>query len=433
MKIKSTIFVLTLLVLFNIDSFAQDNQQKRNETPFNANIKFSGFVKYDAFYDTRINEEALEGLVSLYPKAKLADSEGNDLNTKGTFNMLAIATRLKTEISGPDAFGAKTTGYFEFDFTGRSNTAALRFREGWIKMKWENTILLVGRHWHPLFVDDVFPSALSMNTGAPFQVFNRSAQISLKQKMGNFIVHAALISQSDYTSSGPDGKSANYIKWAQIPNLHLQLQYKSENMVAGVAGDYKMIQPRLYTTSLIAGNKNTFQTSDKIGSYCFMAYAKFESGKISMKCKSMYGQNLSEHLMLGGYAVSAIDDATGKETYTPSNNIFAWVNVMYGNKFKVGIFGGYSKNLGFSDNVIAKKIDGNGRTVENIYGMGNNLAYAYRVSPALIYKTGSLQFSLEMEYTVATYGTNDLLDKGKVKDSQEYSNSRLIYTMYFFF
>ena len=62
-----------------------------------------------------------------------------------------------------------------------------------------------------------------------------------------------------------------------------------------------------------------------------MAFARYKKGLFKIKTKTIYGQNLTDHLLTGGYAVSKVDTLTGHEYYTPSNNILSYINIEYGN------------------------------------------------------------------------------------------------------
>ena len=84
-------------------------------------IKFSGFIKSDYFYDTRQNVSIRECHFLLYPSPVCKDSVGKDTNDVKNFNILSIQSRLTGKITGPDAFGAKTSGVIEADFFGNSN------------------------------------------------------------------------------------------------------------------------------------------------------------------------------------------------------------------------------------------------------------------------------------------------------------------------
>ncbi len=53
--------------------------------------------------------------------------------------------------------------------------------------------------------------------------------------------------------------------------------------------------------------------------------------------------------MLGGFGIKSIDNRTGEQKYTPIRVSSSWLNVVYGQKWKPGIFLGYVKNMGTSD------------------------------------------------------------------------------------
>jgi hypothetical protein len=83
-----------------------------------------------------------------------------------------------------------------------------------------------------------------------------------------------------------------------------------------------------------------------------------------------------------------------------------------------GIFIGYAKNLGASDNVVN---DGN-----KIYARGADIAQLYRITPNLTYKNKSLTLIAEVEHTIAAYGTIDLTQKAKVINTTNVSNTRAL-------
>ena len=126
-------------------------------------IKFSGFVKNDFFFDSRQTVTAREGHFMLWPSAESLDFNSDDINAKANLNFLAIQSRLSGKISGPDAFGAKTSGLIEGDFFAQANDNInlFRMRHALIKLNWENTELLTGQYWNPLFVTVCFPGTVS--------------------------------------------------------------------------------------------------------------------------------------------------------------------------------------------------------------------------------------------------------------------------------
>src|SRR5690606_5337826 len=146
-----------------------------------------------------------------------------------------------------------------------------------------------------------------------------------------------------------------------------------------------------------------FKTTERLNTWAAIAYMKFSNEKFELKAKSMFGQNVSESLPPGGYAVASVDQDTGYETYTPLNHMYNWFNVTYGSEWKVGFFAGYLKNLGASD-----------ATVGPFYGMATDIDRIYKLSPQIIYTYESFMLGLELSMTTATYGTIDVSDKGKV-------------------
>ncbi|MEZ5149406.1 MAG: hypothetical protein R2759_20645 [Bacteroidales bacterium] len=146
----------------------------------------------------------------MYPAAESPDINGDDINASPKFNILSIQTRLKGAITGPDAFGAKTSGLIEGAFFGNIGTDinGFRLRHAFVKLTWTNTELLVGQYWHPMFVTSCFPGTVSFNTGAPFQPFARNPQIRLKQSFGDLNLIITAMEQVDFVDGGPDVKTA---------------------------------------------------------------------------------------------------------------------------------------------------------------------------------------------------------------------------------
>ena len=234
---------------------AQENSQM--------GIKFSGFVKTDAYWDTRQVEAAREGHYLLFPMGENLDAEDKDINAKPNFNMLAIQTRLKGTITGPEAFGAKTGGLIEAAFfgTNEGDVNGFRLRHAFLTLVWQKSSVLIGQFWHPMFVTSVFPGTVSFNTGAPFQPFSRNPQIRWMYNSGNARIIAAAMAQRDFASAGPQGTGSMYLRNSATPNLHLQFQWDTPDMILGVGGDWKTLTPRLSTVGANGPHKTTDRKS----------------------------------------------------------------------------------------------------------------------------------------------------------------------------
>jgi len=411
-------FSLLLLFLFIVRAlYAQTDAQK----PLKAS--FYGFVRTDFWYEDRASAEALEGLFSLFPLDRQLDASGIDLNARDNTNLLGISTRLGTIIEGPEWLGAKTRMHIEGDFTGTSNTNSIRLRHANIQFVWEHSQLLIGRFWHPMFLLQAFPTVMALNTGAPFNTFNRSPQLRYTQHLSSqFKVVTAAVYQSDYTSPGPEGKSGSYLRNAGTPELLLQLHWHRGPISSGVGAEWKQIQPFIST---IGQGGQTFSTNERLKSYAFQAYAKYKTQKFEWKLATIQGQNLYEYLMLGGYAIKSTNPVTGNMKYTPHVHATYWTNIIYGDALRVGVFGGYAVNKGTRD-----EIDPSGGT---IYARGANIESMYRIAPWCAYRYHGFQVSAEYEYNQVAYGTIDITDRAKVKDTHSVASSRALLTLTYFF
>jgi hypothetical protein len=340
------------------------------------------------------------------------DSNGEDINAKSSAQFLNTFSRIGTKLSGLEMGKTKISGYIEFDFTGGSMTPTVRLRHAYTKIVWPKSNLMVGRTWHPLFIEKVYPVTLNENTGLPFQVFNRSPQVRFTHSINsNLDFIAAAVYQYDYSNTGPSGKTYQYQRDAIVPNLHGQIQYYNPNWVLGAGFDWKMIQPRTSTT----GTAGTFVTNEKLSTIAAIAYLKYTRDKFMLMAKSMYGQNVCENLLPSGFAVATLNEETGAETYSPYNHIYNWVNLTYGKDWKVGFYAGYLKNLGTSENIIGP-----------IYGMpyASEIGYIYKLSPQLIYNYKNFMFGVELSWTTAGYGTTEMNNKAKVTDMEGVTNFR---------
>jgi hypothetical protein len=417
-KVKLNLkYIVLLLLLASSQVFGQDSEEKKIK------IEASGFIKSDIYFDSRQNVEALEGLLHLFPKDVNYDENGKDINAKNSVGIVDISSRLRGKISGPDVFGAKVSGLVEVDFTGITggfSTSRIRLRHAYSKLNWKKTEVLLGQEWHPMFVKEVYPSVMSLNTGIPFQPFNRSPMLQVSHELSKFKIIGAVISQADYVNSGPDGKSAKYLKNSNIPNLHLQIQFRPGNFLFGAAIDYKCIQPRISVDTALTGGLN-YLTNEKLNSYAGMAYFKYQKHKFLVKGKAIYGQNLSENIMPGGYGVSNINSVTGFEEYTPFNHVYTWANVVYGDQTKFGLFVGYTKNLGARDPIAGKT-----------YGLALDIDYFYRITPTISHKIKNFLLAVELECTVAAYG-DEANKYGEFTKSHEVSNTRVLFSLFHFF
>lgn len=413
--------ILLIIVLL---PFVLSGQEKNN-----FGIKLSGFVKTDFFYDTRQTVTIREGHFLLYPAPEDKDIEGEDINKKSSMNFLSIQTRITGKITGPDAFGAKSSALIEGAFFGHSDgdINGFRLRHAFLKLNWDKTELLLGQYWHPLFITSCFPDVISFNTGVPFQPFSRNPQIRLTQKFGKVSLIAAAAMQRDFVNTGPIGLSTTYLRNSAIPDMNLQLHYTTSNteneteFQIGIGGSYKILTPRLET------NKN-YKAEGTVPGLSGLAFIKYKGSKLTYKVEAVYGQNLTNMMMLGGYAIKEITDtAKDYRDYTNLDNMTFWAEIhTNGSKFQAGLFAGYTKNMGSLNNIY----EWNNPT--SFYTRGRDIEYVYRVSPRVIFNAGKARFAGEIEYTVAGYG-DKVNSLGEVQNAESIANTRFLLAAYYFF
>ena len=426
MNYRTILFAFAAFQTFFISGFSQGDVIRLGRS---TGLQFSGFARIDYIYDTRQTSEAVEGLFTFYPLNKQLDADGKDINAAPVANYVSIASRLCTRFFGPDVLHAKSTAYIEFDFTGTSNTNGVRLRQAYTNLAWSQTNLLLGRTWHP-FAMGCVPNVVALNTGAPFWSFNRSDQLRFDFKPDNMLLSLFAVYQSDYASLGPSPgtastsvKSPGYLRNALWPEFAVHLAYKTPVVQAGTIATIKSIQPRQYTMldySYAAGPK--FKTNEKLTTYAFQVYSQYQQDDWIVKAQASYTQNTTESLMLGGYAVSAINPANGHEQYTPTQHLNYWINVDYGKKWQFGLFAGYIDNLGTLKNVTGAW-----------YARAHDIKYMYRLSPHLFYTIDNWQFAAEFEYTAAAFGEVQNNRKGKITNACEVANARTNLLVYFYF
>ena len=438
-----------LISLLNLNAQTSSSKDTKPETlppkPTLFGIHFSGYIKSDILLDTRQTVGLRDGQFLLYPEPVNPDAEGKDINASGNFNILNIQTRLTGIITGPDALGAKTSGMIEAEFFGNSNPNinTFRLRHAFVKLNWSATELLVGQTWHPMFSPNCFPNTVSFNTGAMFAVFSRNPQVRITQDFGKFSMSLSVLSQLDFTSTGPDGVNTKYLRNSIIPELDLQVQYlkkygnSGNEFLLGAGIDYLALTPRLTSNVIITKALDTvinnvvvhqnattmsYKINTQITAFSYNFMAKLKLPTITFKIGAYYGENSYGFTLLGGYAVKTIiDPVKGFVEYANIRTMTVWGEFSTnGRIWQTGIFGGYSRNLGAGEVLSGP-----------YYSRGSDIDYLYRISPRLVCNINKVRFAAELEYTAAAYGKTN--EKGYVYNAKEVANLRLLLGVYYFF
>jgi len=378
------------------------------------NSEISGFIKFDGYYDTRQVTSAREGHFHLYPKDIDKDSEGNDLNAVSNINMVNFQSRVRIKMNAPEALGAKVSGLLEADFFGASgdNEDELRLRHATIKLDWVGSQLLIGQYWSPLFTPAVYPQTVSFNTGMPFQPFARNPQIRYTLKMGdNLALFGAATMQRDaYEENGGRVKQ----QMSGLPGLHGNAELGNAKALVGAGGHLRFIRHDA--------------AADVMSSLVLTGYGKLVGSKFALRGKMVYGGDMTDQLMLGGYTVLT-DTVSGSVDYQPLQTISAWFDIAsVGKPITVGIFGGYSSNLGLASDKTTNQ-------TEAFFARSSNITGLWRLSPRAVYNVGKLRFAFELEITSALYASDyeQNLAPKELSDDERVTNIRGLFATYLFF
>jgi len=402
---KIYILILGLLPLVGI-------AQKKEEVK----VKLSGFVSAEAIFDTRKTVNAREGEVILYPAAKSYDINGDDLNDRSELFMTSIHSRLNVGVTGFEAFGAKGSATIQGDFVGTSNdkSGLFRLRHAFVKLNWEKDELLVGKYWHPMFVTSCFPKVQHWGGGIPFNVLGRAPQFRYTRKLGDkgYALIAAL-SELDFKSNGPDGANVKYVQQASIPELSGQIKYDfAKGFTLGATAGVKFLKP-------MVENPLGAKTDEMLSSVQMNAWMTLKSDKLVWNLHTIYGENMYNFVMIGGYGVKNVK-ANGDYEYTNVKTSSIWSDLYTTTgDVRYGLFAGYTKNLGADDD-LATDADG----FVGLYSRGSNIDYIYQFGPRVEWYSGKFMIGTQVLYTAAAYGTTQV--NGKVKDASEVGSTRFM-------
>jgi hypothetical protein len=162
-----------------------------------------------------------------------------------------------------------------------------------------------------------------------------------------------------------------------------------------------------------------------VNSTSFIGYVKISTKKITIKTEAVIGENLTDHVMVGGY-LGYYATADSVESYDPTKTQSYWFDISgNGKKIVPGLFIGYTSNDGAKAGAKAaygRSIGINGRGIKNVF----------RVSPRVEFISGKFKFGVEVEYTAAQYGS--LGNNSKVTGSTDnINNTRFLLTTTFSF
>lgn len=430
MKNLTSILSAAAILLLPLSLQAADKEKSSKaeavKEHLESHVQVHGFIRNYFAFDTRQSVSGTGDLFYYVPKDVAMNEDGTeDLNAQSQFRFLALTSRLWVDVNGyriaNTDIGAKIEADFYCGLTGSTGTAQFRLRQAYVTLGWQQEktreSLKIGQAWHPMAAD--MPDVFSLNTGAPFGPFSRTPVAQFDASFGkNFGLTAAAIWQMQYPSQGPDGKSANYIKYGCTPEFYFGLNLTAGGFLGRVGVDVLSIKPR--NTGKVAvdgGDPVTVKVKDRITTVSPFVYLQYKTklGDVpfSVKAKTIYAQ-AGEHVNLnGGYGVSAMNE-DGSWEYTPTRNSSTWVSLSVGKKFQGVLFGGYVKNFGTAKPLIDDK--GHAGYSSSLYFSGNsfsNMNQMWRLTPTFMYNLGKFTVGLEYELTSVQYGKYYKYEEGE--------------------
>ena len=422
-----------LIISAAILAFGSFNASAAEKAEPKNNFKIYGFIRNYFTFDSRESVSGTGDLFYYIPKDVAMNAAGTeDLNAVSSFRFLALTSRLGVDVTGYSLgdvhFGAKIEGDF---YAGLSSvdatkspgstvssyfpsnskiggTATARLRQAYVTVTWKNlgeaknsVALKLGQAWHPMAAD--MPHIFSLEAGAPFGPFSRTPQVTMDANLGkNWTITGSALWQMQYTSMGPAGSSADYMKYGLIPEFYAGATYKSGGFLARAGVDVLSIRPRIQGEL----NGEKVKVDDRITTASVFAYAQYNKGLFSAKAKTTYG-SAGEHMgLMSGYAKVGLITAGAPVSastweYAPLHSSSSWLSLAYGKKWQGVLFLGYVKNFGLAEEAEAPIAKGDVYFCTNGFSNQNQM---YRINPQVIYNIGKMNIGLEYQWTAVQYG-----------------------------
>ena len=421
----------TLIALFSCALLCTGIASAQEETP--AKFKLYGFIRNYMVFDSHEVNAGTQDLYFYMPKdSKMVDEV--DQNAVPTFRMLALTTRLGLNITDYKIGDTKISGTIEGDFyCMNGSVATFRMRQAYMGITQGNLLVNVGQTWHPMAAD--MPHMTNLETGAPFNPFNRSPQIMAHLTSGPFTWTGGILYPMQFLPTGPDGKSAVYNKYGMIPEVYLGVTVKGGGFVGKTGVDLFSIMPRwkgpVITEASIKDGERTLKydperttmLTSRLFAVSPFVYLQYTSGKFQVKAKSILAQ-AGEHMnLLSGYGPT-FDWNSMSLTYTPMQDWASFLSFQYGKKIQFMSMFGYMERLG-----TTKKLFGyDNESVRALWlntSADTRIQKAFRATPTLAYNLGKLTLSLEYNCTAGWFGEGDIDQGGLYETGHWVLNHRI--------
>ena len=391
---KKTILILLAALLTGSAAFAQEEAPV--EKP--AHFKLYGFIRNYMVADTRAVKAGTEDLYFYMPMDR--DMTGGfDANGGFNWRFVSLTTRLGLDVSGYKWGSMGVSGKVEADFYCLSGTTPiLRLRQAFMKLGWDNSrwALTLGQAWHPMAAD--MPHMNNLETGAPFNPFNRSPQVRADLALGGgFSLTASLMYLNHYLPTGPAGKSKDYYKYG-LPEFYFGASFQNKHVLARLGLDMVNLRPYRTLTDwrVQDGPAPVIEVKSLLSTVSPFAFFQYTNGKFQLRAKTILAQG-GEHMnLLSGYGVHSFND-NGTISYTPMQDWSSFVSFSYGKKIQVMGMLGYMKQLGTTQDLVDNQVWLN-------TAADTRIQQAIRATPTIAWNLGKFTVSIEYNITAAQFG-----------------------------
>lgn len=410
--------VLSFISALPVSAAAADSSPERESAvkqEFRNHFSLYGFIRNYFTFDSRESASGTGNLFYYLPFEKNVNELGDDLNARPSFRFLAITSRVGLDVNGYRIGKTDISAKVETDFyaglSGSTGTATLRLRQAYMKLGWKdlpmcgkNTAsvsLLMGQAWHPIAADQ--PDVISLATGAPFNAFNRSPQVTMDANLGkHFTITGSFIYQMQYISGGPEGSTANYMKYGILPEVYAGLAYKTGGFIAKAGVSLLSIKPRNIGEMVAGGQSVTVSVSDRMTTLSPFLYMQYKYKSLTVKAKTIYGGAADYLNQVSGYGITSVSNADGHYDYAATHTSSSWLSVSVGKKLQGMFMAGYIANLGASEDFV--DLDSGYYFFTKDGQNFKRMAQAFRLVPAVAYNIGKFTLGLEYEVTAAQFG-----------------------------
>ena len=403
---KKSILIALSVLLLGSTAFAQEEKPSK--------FKLYGFIRNYVSADSRAVNAGTEDLYFYMPKG-VSMKDGYDQNAGFNWRFVSLTTRLGLDVSGYKWGTMGVSGKVEADFYNLSGSVpVLRLRQAFMKLNWDNSpvSLTIGQSWHPMAAD--MPHMTNLETGAPFNPFNRSPQFTVDVKLNDKLtLTASVLYLNHYLPTGPAGKSKDYYKYG-LPEAYVGLTYKTAKFTGKLGLD--MVNMRPYRTiadwRVQDGNAPTIEVKSLLHTFSPFVFVQYTNGMFQLRAKSILAQ-AGEHMnLLSGYGVASFN-SDGTIDYTPMRDWASFVSFQYGKKFQVMGMLGYMKQLGTTKDLVDNQLWLN-------TAADTKIQQAFRATPTVAWNLGKFTVSLEYNLTAAEFGSGTRNERGMFTGDKEW-------------